>query len=343
MHGKNRDGELVMLAFEGAEILDIAGPLDILCAAPGFSGSDYDETTRIHPLLVSEKGGPQSTMPCGITIHSESFASLKGKKIDTLIVPGAYSMEEIVRRKPVLRWLRAAAKKARRVVSICTGAFLLAEAGLLDGKRVTTHWRHVEALARRYPSVQFEEDAIYVNDGKIFTSAGITAGMDLALHMVEQDYGAEVALDIARTWLLYVKRPGGQSQFSALLPRQSGERKNISELQSWIMENLTADLTVNALADRLAMSPRHFARVFLQETGITPARYVETVRLEAARRWLEESNLPLEYIADECGMGDSERLRRSFIRHLGVNPSDYRKCFARHRHQNLNRMEQTGA
>lgn len=219
------------------------------------------------------------------------------------------------------------ASRARRVVSICTGAFLLGEAGLLQGRRVTTHWRFVDDLARRYPDIVVEPDSIFTADGKLFTSAGITSGMDLALHLVTEDWGAERALLIARDWLLYTRRPGGQSQFSVLLPTKGTERETIAELQSWVMVNLNADLSVSALADRLSMSPRNFARVFQTETGTTPAKFVETVRIEAARRWLEQSSQSIETIADECGMGDSERLRRSFIRRLGVNPSDYRRRF----------------
>ena len=261
--------------------------------------------------------------------------SIAGKKIDTLIVPGAYSMEYALNRPALLEWIKTNARRARRIVSVCTGAFLLAEVGLLDGRRATTHWLRVDEFARRYTKTIVEEDSLFVNDGNIYTSAGITSGMDLALHLVEADRGADVALTIARNWLLYVKRPGGQSQFSALLPEKASERDNIAELQLWIMENLNEDLSVTALASRLAMSPRNFARVFQSETGITPAKYVETVRIEAARRSLEESSRPIEIIADECGMGDGERLRRSFIRRLGVNPSDYRRRFERRQQTNI--------
>ena len=220
-------------------------------------------------------------------------------------------------------------------MSICTGAFLLAEAGLLNGKRATTHWSRVKEFGQRYPQVTLETDSIFVNDGNIYSSAGITSGMDLALHLVEADWGADVALTIAKNWLLYVKRPGGQSQFSALLPDKACERLTIAELQSWIMENLGADLSVAKLAERVSMSPRHFARVFQSETGVTPAKYVEIVRIEATRRWLEGSSRSIELIADECGLGDSERLRRSFIRRLGVNPSDYRRRFERQKSSNI--------
>ena len=324
-----------MLAFPGAEVIDIAGPLDILSVAPCVQNGEFDLQRRHKSMVVSEFGGPITTQPSAITIQTETLASIGRRKIDTLIVPGAYRMEHVLNRPALIKWVQNMAARARRVVSVCTGAFLLAEAGLLNGKRVTTHWLRADEFAQRYPETIVEPDSIFVNDGNVYTSAGITSGMDLALHLVEQDWGSEVALTIARNWLLYVKRPGGQSQFSALLPTKASERVTISNLQSWIMENLNADLSVAGLAEKLSMSPRHFARVFQKETGVTPAKYVETVRIEAARRWLEESSQSIEIIADECGMGDSERLRRSFIRRLGVNPSDYRRRFELGKQENL--------
>jgi transcriptional regulator GlxA family with amidase domain len=321
------EGLIVTLGFEGAEIIDIAGPLDILCTAPCYLENGFDMSLRHESIVVSEFGGPITTLPSSITIHTERIDSITDKKIDTLIIPGGYSMNDALRSPELISWIKKMAGQARRVVSICTGAFLLGEAGLLKGQTVTTHWRFIEEFSNRYPDVTVEADSIFTVNKNLFTSAGITSGMDLALHLVTEDWGAEIALRIARDWLLYAKRPGGQSQFSALLPQKGSERETIAELQSWIMDNLNADLTVRALAERLSMSPRNFARVFQTETGTTPAKYVETVRIEAARRWLEQSSQSIESIADECGMGDSERLRRSFIRRLGVNPSDYRRRF----------------
>ena len=331
----DRRGLIVMLVFPGAEIIDIAGPLDILCAGPCVNKDDFVMAERHESLLVSEFGGAITTQPSGITIQTESLAALGRRKVDTLIIPGGYSMEDTLNRPELINWIQNVARRARRVISICTGAFLLGEAGILKGKRVTTHWRYIEELTLRYPDVVVEPDSLFVTDGNVYTSAGITSGMDLALHLVEEDWGSEAALTIARNWLLYAKRPGGQSQFSALLPKKSSERESIASLQDWIMENLNADLSVATLAARLSMSPRHFARVFQSETGVTPAKYVETVRIEAARRWLEESSWSVETIADECGMRDSERLRRSFIRRLGVNPSDYRRRFEAGRERNV--------
>ena len=320
-------GTVVMLAFPDAEILDIAGPLDIVRAAAYFEEGVIDTAQHTKPLIVSEYGGPIETQPSGISIHTRSLKSVGSRKIDTLIVPGGLGTEQALQRPQLIEWIRRTAVRARRIVSICTGAFLLAEAGQLRGRRATTHWRWVDELAARYPDVTVEPDSIFVTDGNVYTSAGITSGMDLALHLVEQDWGADKALDIARYWLLYAKRPGGQSQFSALLPAKASEREAISDLQAWIMQHLDSDLSVAALAKRIAMSPRNFARVFQTETGVTPAKFVETVRIEAARRRLEATSQSIESIADLCGMGDSERLRRSFIRRLGVNPRDYRKRF----------------
>lgn len=318
-----------MLAYPDAEIIDIAGPLDILCAAPCISKDGFHMERRASSMVVSEFGGLVTTQPSGITIQTESIASIVGKKIDTLVIPGGDGTMRALDRHALIEWIQHTAGRARRVVSVCTGAFLLAEAGLLDGKRATTHWLYLDEFSQRYPQVTVEPDSIFVEDGNTYTSAGITSGMDLSLHLVEKDWGPDIALYIARMWLLYTKRPGGQSQFSAFLPKKSTGRESVADLQAWIMDNLNADLSVTALAERLSMSPRNFARVFQNETGVTPAKFVEAVRIEAARRWLEESSQSIESIADECGLGDMERLRRSFIRRLGVNPRDYRRRFKR--------------
>ena len=210
---------------------------------------------------------------------------------------------------------------------MCSGAFLLARAGLLAGRRATTHWSVCDELARIFPDTTVDPDAIYVRDGNVATSAGITAGMDLALALVEEDLGRELALEVARWLVLFVRRPGGQSQFSTQLRSQSAERAPIRELQTWIVEHPTDDLSVGNLASRVAMSPRHFARVFTRETGVTPAVYVEATRVELGRRLLEETGLGLDAVAEAAGFGSVETLRRAFHRTLGVAPSDYRARF----------------
>jgi transcriptional regulator GlxA family with amidase domain len=227
----------------------------------------------------------------------------------------------------LIEWIRESGPRARRLASVCSGAFLLARAGLLDGRRATTHWRSCDLLARLYPKVRVEPDPIFVRDGSVYTSAGICAGMDLALALVEEDLGREIALAVAQRLVIFLKRPGGQSQFSAQLRTQLAEREPLRELQSWIAENPGADLTIPALAARVAMSPRNFARVFLREVGTTPARYVEGARVEAARRRLEESDSAIESVADGCGFGTPETMRRAFLRSLRVSPASYRGRF----------------
>ncbi len=311
-----------MLVFPDAEVLDIAGPLDILCAAGVRAAQD-----RQRALLVSEHGGLIRTYPSGICVDSEPLASAARTAIDTLLVPGGVGVEQALTRPALLRFVQRQAQRARRVVSICTGSFVLAAAGLLDGRRAATHWAYGADFRARFPSVTLDAEAIFVNDGKYYCSAGVTAGMDLALHLVEQDHGSALALEIARRWLLYAKRPGGQSQFSTLLPPRAPSRGTLAELCAWMPAHLDADLSVNALAARMALSPRHFARVFHNELGVTPARFVEGLRIEAARRYLERGEHSIDSVAGACGLGASERLRRAFLRRLGVNPRDYRTRF----------------
>jgi transcriptional regulator GlxA family with amidase domain len=217
----------------------------------------------------------------------------------------------------------------RRLASVCTGAFFLAEAGLLDGRRATTHWAYCERLARRYPRVQVEADTLFVREGRIYTAAGVTAGMDLALAMVEEDHGREVALAVARELVLFLCRPGGQAQFSAQLAVQLAEHEPLRDLQAWILDHPREDLSVEALARRVAMSPRNFARVFTREVGTTPARFVTSVRVETARRLLEETSHDLPAVCDRSGLGSPESMRRAFQRTVGVAPSRYRERFSR--------------
>jgi transcriptional regulator GlxA family with amidase domain len=255
-----------------------------------------------------------------------SFLTVRGG-IDTLLVVGGRGSRSLLGDNALLTWLRRMAPRVRRLGAVCTGSFVLAEAGLLDGRRVTTHWAWCAELARRYPRLVVDADPIFIRDGNTYTSAGVTAGMDLALALVEEDYGREVALQIARGLVLYLRRPGGQSQFSTLLFAQGGEREPLRELQGWIIENVDADLSVLALARRMAMSPRHFARVFASEVGTTPGQFVEKVRVEAARRRLEESPQGLKAIAADCGFGSADTMRRAFLRTVRVAPADYRDRF----------------
>ena len=227
----------------------------------------------------------------------------------------------------MIEWTRAAAKRSRRVTSVCSGAFVLAAAGLLDGRRATTHWQWCDTLARTYPEIDVERDAIFVVDGPVYTSAGVTAGIDLALALVEEDLGADVAREVAQELVVFLRRPGGQSQFSAQIAAHPAEREPLRAVQAYIAANVGADLSVPALAERAAMSPRNFARAFRRETGMTPAAHVESVRVEQARIALEGSEAPVESIARHCGFGTVETMRRAFHRRLGVGPAAYRSRF----------------
>lgn len=317
-------GITVMLVFADAEVLDIAGPLDLLRGA-AVRASGFAHVPP--PLLLSSGGGALTTWPSGIELMTKPLSALGRHAIDTLIVPGGTGVRAACDDLRVVRWLARTAPRARRVVGICTGAFLLGAAGLLDGRRATTHWRFVDEFRARYPTVDVEPDAIFVADGSVYTSAGITAGLDLALHLIERDHGADIALAMARDWLVFARRPGGQSQFSTLLPERGGDSVVIAELCAWIVHNPAAPATVDDLARRVAMSPRHFARVFRAETGVTPARFVENARVENARRHLEQGSRSLDRVASACGLRDAEHLRRTFVRRLGVTPRDYRLRF----------------
>ena len=315
---------VVMVAFDGASSLDIVGPLDILSGTSAvFAGGE--PAYRIEVATVS--GGPVTTSPGGLQIVSRPLSDFDDAKIDTLMVSGGLEMSKARKNRAIIDWITRNAPRARRVASVCTGAFLLAEAGLLDGRRATTHWYWVEEFAASFPKVTTDADAIFVRDGKVCTSAGITAGMDMALALVEEDHGRDAALDIARNWVMFLKRPGGQSQFSSFLPRQQSTNRSIIALQNWMMDHLDADLTVDRLAERMCMSPRNFARLFVAEVGIPPGRYVEELRLAAARKHLESTSIPIDAIAAISGFGNAERMRRTFVRRLKVNPKQFRSRF----------------
>lgn len=309
-----------ILLYEGVQGLDVSGPLEVFAGATRASPAGGGYAVR----TVSPAGAPVRTSS-GLLLTPDG-ALATGGRVDTLLVPGGDGMPAAVD-AVVVDWLRGRARSARRVASVCTGAFLLAEAGLLDGREVTTHWAYAEALAGRFPAVHVQPERIFSRDGNVWTSAGVTAGMDLALALVEQDLGRDVALTVARWLVLFLRRSGGQSQFSAQLEAQCAERDVLREVQLWVADHLDADCSVPALAERAAMSPRHFARAFAAECGVTPGRYVERLRVEAARRRLEESPAGVEAIARATGFGTAETMRRAFVRSLGVAPSEYRRRF----------------
>jgi transcriptional regulator GlxA family with amidase domain len=319
---------IVIVAPPKTSILDIAGPVEVFSKAADYidmyihkGGLSY----TIH--VVSTESAKTVYTSSGLPIVSEGGIKSIDYEIDTVLVSGIPGAPENMVSKETLNWLRECCHNIRRVGSICAGAFILAEAGILDGKRATTHWRVCDKLAKCYPKVKVENDPIFIKDGNIYTSAGISTGMDLSLAMVEEDYGRDIALAVARQLVLYLKRPGNQSQFSVVLTHQKVDHQPVRELQEWIIEHLDEDLTVEILAEKALMSPRNFARVFLRETGITPAKYIEKLRLEAARRRLEETQLTLDEISSECGVGNADSLRRLFLRHMRTTPSDYRRSF----------------
>ena len=319
---------IAIVGLPDVQVLDVTGPLEVfartarwLCEHGRRSAQAY--TTE---LLATTAG--TITASSGLRLGVDHTLREVRGGIDTLLVAGGIGTRAAMHDQALLHWLRRMAPRVRRLGSVCTGAFILAEAGLLDGRRATTHWGSCAVLAQRYPQITVDADPIFVRDGNVYTSAGVTAGMDLALALVEEDHGREVALHVARELVLFLRRPGGQSQFSAQLAAQSADREPLRELQAWIADHLGDDLSVPALAARVAMSPRNFARVFTREVGVTPARFVETARVEAARRRLEESTHGVDAVAAQCGFGTAESMRRAFLRRLRVPPSAYRHRFA---------------
>jgi transcriptional regulator GlxA family with amidase domain len=304
----------------GGEALEFAGPSDV------FEEANRQAGHRVYDIrFVAEEARPITCLS-GLRIMPDRTIHDADEPIDTLIVSGA--RDPFGPTSPALiDWLQRQAPKTRRYGAVCTGAFLLGAAGLLDNKHVTTHWQFATALAAAYPAAIVEPDRIFVRDGPMFTSAGCTAGTDLALALVEEDLGRAAALAVARWLVVFLKRPGGQSQFSVHLAGQTASRTPILEVQQWIRDNPKANLSVRELARRAGMSERSFARVFRSQTGITPAGFVEATRVDAARRLLEESNLPLQRVASASGFGSTEALRRAFLRQIGVRPSDYRSRF----------------
>jgi transcriptional regulator GlxA family with amidase domain len=310
---------IVIVVFPGVQPLDVIGPAEVFRSAATLVAGAYSVE------VVAREAGPVRTTSVGL-VADRALARCRGA-IDTLVVAGGPGSRGAARDEATVAWVRAAAGRSRRVASVCTGAFVLARAGLLDGRRATTHWASCDRLAGSHPAVTVEPDPIFVRDGNVYTSAGVTAGMDLALALVEEDLGREAALEVARWLVLFVKRPGGQSQFSSQLAAQTADREPLRELQEWIAGNLGADLSVPALAARAHMSERNFARAFRRELGMTPASYVEVARVEAARIGLETTGAPVENVARECGFGTVETMRRAFHRRLGVGPAEYRSRF----------------
>lgn len=318
-----------MLAFPDVQVLDVMGPLEVFSRASRWL---VDEGRAKGPAYEVEILGLKRgilTTSSGLKLVADRAFTEVGKGLDTLMVAGGRGVAAHRRHQALLLWLALQAKQVRRLASICTGAFLLAEAGLLEGCAATTHWNHCEAFTRDFPEVQLQPDVLFVKSGNRYTSGGVTAGMDLALALVEEDHGRDVALATARELVMFLQRPGGQAQFSAQLSGQMAQQAPLRELQAWIQDHPEADCAIPRLARRARMSPRTFARRFLEETGQTPGRFVAAVRVETARRLLEETEEGLEAIAARSGLGTAESLRRAFLRTVGVSPGQYRARFTR--------------
>lgn len=321
---------IVLLAYPGMNLIDLTGPLQAFATAcrVGQGKSGTPPPYRIE--VASAQGGLLQT-GAGLSVMTVALASLvitPDDPIDTVIVPGGSISERFDPDATLVQWIVAHAGQARRICSVCTGAFLLAEAGLLDGLRVTTHWDWALRLQQQYPAIVVDPEPIFIRAGDIWTSAGVTAGIDLALALIEADCGHPLAIGVARQMVMFIKRPGGQSQFSVPLVSQSSESARFAELHAWIAANLRHDLRVENLAGRVNMSPRTFARTYVSEQGRTPGKMVEAMRLEAACRALEETDLPLKSIASDTGHGEEQNLRRVFLRQLGVSPAQYRSRFS---------------
>ncbi|MFG3504948.1 GlxA family transcriptional regulator [Streptomyces sp. NPDC047821] len=310
---------VLVVLFDGVQSLDVTGPVEVFAGASHLtSGGDP------YPIRTASLDGAPVRTRSGLCLAADG-ALADAPPPHTLLVPGGEGSLDPDPR--LVDWLRVHAPRAERLVSVCTGAVLLARAGLLDGRRATTHWAFCDHLARTHPEVDVDPDPIFVRDGNLATSAGVTAGIDLALALVEEDLGRDAALTIARHLVVFLRRPGNQAQFSAQLAAQTARREPLREVQQFITEHPSADLSVDALAGRARLSPRHFARAFQAETGTTPGRYVERVRLEHARRLLEDTGRGVHEVARASGYGTPEAMRRAFLKALGTPPAEYRRRF----------------
>lgn len=321
---KDTPRRIDILAFPDVQLLDVAGPLQVFASANELSLAAGASAPYAPRVIATGPGEIQSTAGLGLFAQPLPAAS---EATDTLIVAGGRGVHAASKDAAQVAWLRERASQCRRVASVCTGAFMLAAAGLLDERRAVTHWAHCEQLGRHYPAVRVDPAPIFIRDGALWTSAGVTAGIDLALALIEDDLGRALALDVARELVVFLKRPGGQAQFSATLSLQkAGDR--FSDLHAWVAENMAADLSIATLAERAGMSERSFVRHYRAQTGITPARAIDQLRLEAARRLLGDTSFPVKRVAARCGFGSEETMRRSFLRSTGVTPQAYRERFS---------------
>lgn len=316
---------IVLLAPPGVQSLDVVGPAEIFWEA----GRRLGDPSAYDVQVIGTMAGPIAGTG-NLRFMPDRTIYDPDEQVDTLLVAGAPSLKEVT--ADMISWLRRRVPEARRYGSICTGVFLLAKAGFLNGKKVTTHWECADKLQAEYPELIVDADKIFIQEGMLYTAAGVSAGIDLALALVEEDYGRDLALTVARYMVMFLKRPGGQSQFSAHLVAQMSQRTSIQRAQEYVLQNLSLPLSLEELAEQACMSTRNFSRLFRQETNMTPADFVEAARLDAARRLLEDTATSLQLIAFRCGFGTTDRMRRAFLRNLEINPLDYRRCFQSARH-----------
>ncbi len=317
-----RPHRVAFVIYPGFQSIDLAGPYEVISGANRAVGRDV-----YAPLVVAASSGPVPSESGLVMVAERSIADVHPGKVDTLIVVGGSGVFAARDDAALVEWLRRVGGRAERVASVCSGTFLLAHAGFIDGRRVTTHWRRADQLQAEYPAVRVDADPIHVQDGKVWTSAGVTAGIDLTLAMVEADHGAAPAQAIARMLVMFLRRPGGQSQFATGVWHESPTERPIRRVVDHVRDHPAADLSVPRLAEVAAMSERHLLRVFTREVGCTPAAYVERVRVETARHLLESTDDGVEQVAGRAGFGTAETMRRAFLRRLGVAPSDYRQRF----------------
>lgn len=323
---------IAFLVIPDVTLLDVTGPYEVF--------SQAIERLPANPILPPEKPGymlhtlstgrnRKVRSASGMVIQCENSIDSLDYEIDTLFIPGVPNSHQKDYRpgKKTLKWIHQQSLAVKRICSVCTGTFLLAEAGILNGKKATTHWELCEILANEYPDIEVDKNSIFVKDGNIYTSAGISSGMDLALSLVEEDFGKTFALEVAKQMVLYLKRPGSQSQYSQILTHQHTDHRPIQQTEEWILDHLDETITIENLAERASMSMRNFARVFIRETGITPAQYISKLRLETACRYLADTQLSLKEVAHRCGLGSIDNMRKVFLKHIQISPADYRKNF----------------
>jgi transcriptional regulator GlxA family with amidase domain len=313
---------IAILAFPGVQSLDVTGPMDVFAEANRF----LEPSDRYQIRVLGTVPGPL-TCSSGLLLQPHMSYEALDETPDLLVVAGGAAVSRLPRDERLSAWLREMGGRCARIASVCNGAFLLAHAGLLDGRRATTHWNDVPNLASRFPGIAVEADRIFIRDGHVYTSAGVTAGIDLALHLVFEDWGADVSINVAKRLVVFTQRSGGQSQFSPYLAPHVAESSLMQTIQEYVMGHLDEELSVESLARVAAMSERNFARVFAKEARVTPAEFVERARVDAARVLLESSSQPLKTIAHRCGFGSPARLRAAFVRHLGVTAREYRQHF----------------